>query len=268
MGKWRGKGVFFSHTPPLPAGRIPANRPRDRFRSAGRSWIVVDRPMNMLGYLVVEETPQGERIAATIAFLRWLLRIYGWTVCRATRLYHRVYEAIPRPDPYGTIRIPFTPFWSGERIQWIDDRFPPTAVPHCRECGEQLESHAGRGWKYFHEHVLSGPYPNPLPHRCRLVNIAFERDGTPVASAPDLLEEHSTRIDGGNLIWSPFIYANPPTPHPDPVAERQYWYGGEITNTRPSWIVSDPSIASLEPGLIVPGQDGARIIPATPSPAE
>ena len=208
MGKWRDKVFCYSHTYLLQAGRIPANRPRDRFRSAGRSWIVVDRPMNMLGYLVVEETPQGDRIAATIAFLRWLLRIYGWTVCRGFRTYAWVYGKIPRPDPYGTIPMPFTPFWTGEGIPLVDEN------------QRQPQSPTG------------------------------------------------AILNGGNLIRSTLIYANPPTPHLDPVAERQYWYGGEMTNTRPSWIVSDPSIASLEPGLIVRGQDGARIIPATPSPAE
>lgn len=49
--------------------------------------------------------------------------------------------------------------------------------PSCPECGEVLQSHAGRGHKWFHIHVTDGPYPNPEPHPCRLVDAAFEQDG-------------------------------------------------------------------------------------------
>ncbi len=47
----------------------------------------------------------------------------------------------------------------------------------CSQCGEVLHSHANRNWKYFHWHVIYGPYPNPKPHPCELVNMAFERSG-------------------------------------------------------------------------------------------
>ena len=53
-------------------------------------------------------------------------------------------------------------------------------IPECPECGETLCSHANRNWKYFHRHVVDGPYPNPKPHACSLVNIAFEHDGSPI----------------------------------------------------------------------------------------
>ena len=55
-----------------------------------------------------------------------------------------------------------------------------TQCPSCAECGERLGSHANRNWKYFHSHVLTRPYPNRELHRCSLVNMAFERDGTPI----------------------------------------------------------------------------------------
>mgnify|MGYP001597723386 CR=1 FL=1 len=54
-------------------------------------------------------------------------------------------------------------------------------TPTCPECGETLMSHAGRGWKYFHAHVVYGPYPNPEPHPCSLVNTGFERSGAEVS---------------------------------------------------------------------------------------
>lgn len=52
--------------------------------------------------------------------------------------------------------------------------------PSCPNCGEILYSHANRNWKYFHRHVIDGPYPNHKPHDCLLVNLAFERDGTSI----------------------------------------------------------------------------------------
>ena len=59
-------------------------------------------------------------------------------------------------------------------------------IVKCLECGETLGSHAGRGWKYFHYHVLTGPYPNPRPHPCGLVDAAFERDGTPIPGSAEI----------------------------------------------------------------------------------
>lgn len=50
-------------------------------------------------------------------------------------------------------------------------------MPECPECHETLVSHAGRAWKYFHRHVIDGPYPNDDPHPCSLVNCAFQQDG-------------------------------------------------------------------------------------------
>ena len=65
------------------------------------------------------------------------------------------------------------------------------APTKCPECGETLGSHAGREWKYFHQHVLYGPYPNPSPHPCSLVDAAFERDGTPIPGSAEARLEMS-----------------------------------------------------------------------------
>lgn len=69
--------------------------------------------------------------------------------------------------------------------------------PKCPECAETLYSHAGRFWKYFHNHVIDGPYPNPEPHRCSLVNAQFNSDGTKVVYEVLIreLKEHQMRID-------------------------------------------------------------------------
>ena len=56
----------------------------------------------------------------------------------------------------------------------------------CAECGETLGSHANRNWKYFHRHVIYGPYPNPKPHSCSLVNMAFEIDGKPILGSDEV----------------------------------------------------------------------------------
>jgi len=58
-------------------------------------------------------------------------------------------------------------------------------IPYCPECGETLHSHANRNWKWFHRHVVDGPYPNPKPHPCSLVNMAFERDGNPIEGSDE-----------------------------------------------------------------------------------
>jgi len=59
-------------------------------------------------------------------------------------------------------------------------------IPECLECGETLESHANRNWKWFHYHVGTlNPYPNPKPHPCSLVDFAFERDGTPIKGSAE-----------------------------------------------------------------------------------
>lgn len=59
-------------------------------------------------------------------------------------------------------------------------------IVSCPECGETLGSHAGRNWKYFHRHVLDGPYPNPKPYSCNLVNMAFEIDGKPILGSDEV----------------------------------------------------------------------------------
>ena len=59
------------------------------------------------------------------------------------------------------------------------------SCPYCPRCNEILGSHAGRGGKYFHKHVLDGPYPNPAPHYCELVDFAFEHDGSPIAGSAE-----------------------------------------------------------------------------------
>ena len=211
MGKWRDKVFFVSSTFLRREGMSKNSQPRERILLrpfAKHFWIVVEQPMNMDGFLVVEQTPQGEWIAATIAFLRWVLRIYGWIVCGGFRLYDWVYGKIPRPDPYGTIRMPFTSFWSCEGIHWIDD--------------EQRRPQAPTG----------------------------------------------AILNGGNQIRWPVNYTNPEA-RLDPEAERQYWYGGELTNARPRWMVDHPVAASDEQNRI---NGGDRIPPTahqdtlTPTP--
>ena len=68
----------------------------------------------------------------------------------------------------------------GDKEFNLCSRYSFSVITKCPECGEVLMSHAGRGWKYFHRHVVHGPYPNPKPHRCSLVDAAFERDGTAI----------------------------------------------------------------------------------------
>lgn len=77
--------------------------------------------------------------------------------------------------------------------------------PKCSECGETLRSHANRNWKYFHAHVVDGPYPNPKPHPCSLVNMAFERDGLPIDGSDvvrfgyaESIHQHFVRSDYPN----------------------------------------------------------------------
>ena len=50
----------------------------------------------------------------------------------------------------------------------------------CFNCGEELLSQIQRGPYYFHRHVVYGPYPNPEPHPCRLVDAAFTAEGREV----------------------------------------------------------------------------------------
>lgn len=133
MAKCRDKVFFVSKTRLLYDGCTRRLQPRDRIYLVSlpkRRWIVVEQPMNMDGFLVVEETSQGEWIAATIAFLRWLIRVYEWIVFRGFRTYCWMYGKIPKPDPFGIFRLPFTPFWTagaGEH-PWLDHVPPPNIV--------------------------------------------------------------------------------------------------------------------------------------------
>jgi hypothetical protein len=51
--------------------------------------------------------------------------------------------------------------------------------PKCSECDSTLVSHVGRMLTYiwYHGHVVYGPYPNPDPFPCSLVNEAFDDNG-------------------------------------------------------------------------------------------
>ena len=55
----------------------------------------------------------------------------------------------------------------------------------CPECGEELTSHAGRGWKYFHQWA-HGPYDGSSSGKCSLDGLAFEQDGTPIAGSDSM----------------------------------------------------------------------------------
>ena len=57
-------------------------------------------------------------------------------------------------------------------------------MPSCPECGEGLQSHAGRGWKYFHQWAF-GPYDGSSSGRCKLDGLAFEQDGTPIIGSDE-----------------------------------------------------------------------------------
>ena len=63
----------------------------------------------------------------------------------------------------------------GGKVAYHTSHLGRGGTSECPECGETLLSHAGRDWKYFHLHVMDGPYPNPKSHSCGLVNVAFER---------------------------------------------------------------------------------------------
>ena len=75
-------------------------------------------------------------------------------------------------------------------------------MPSCKECGESLRSHAGRGHKYFHGHVLDGPYLSGELHHCSLVDCAFEADGSPVPGSGEARlalanSIHGHKVEGG-----------------------------------------------------------------------
>ena len=83
-----------------------------------------------------------------------------------------------------------------------------SCIPECPECGEGLESHANRNWKYFHYHVGTlAPYPNPKPHPCSLVNMAFERDGSPITGSD---EERFGRVESIHKKFRREDYPNRP----------------------------------------------------------
>ena len=79
---------------------------------------------------------------------------------------------------------------------------PPIVT--CPECGETLDSYASRNWKYFHQHVIDGPYPNPKPHSCSLVNMAFEIDSKPI------LGSDAVRFGWSETIHKYFVPENYP----------------------------------------------------------
>ena len=56
------------------------------------------------------------------------------------------------------------------------------ASPNCPKCGATLESHANRGWKFFHA-VAFGPYDGRSSGNCPLDGMAFEEDGTPIVGS-------------------------------------------------------------------------------------
>lgn len=55
-------------------------------------------------------------------------------------------------------------------------------IVKCYECGERLKSHAGRNWKYFHEHAF-GVYDGSGSGKCSLDGKAFEPDGTVIQNS-------------------------------------------------------------------------------------
>jgi hypothetical protein len=155
----------------------------------------------MNGFLVVEETPQGERIAATIAFLRWILRIYLWVVCRIFRAYHRIYEKLPRPDPYGTIPMPFTPFWSGESLQWIDDLSSPNH-DHGATQQERISGGQEIRWPlvYDNPYWIVGSDPAVAELGCPAPGqIVRATQGAPVSIVDNLFQPTPCGVENGTI---------------------------------------------------------------------
>ena len=59
-------------------------------------------------------------------------------------------------------------------------------MPICPECHEELMSQVTRGPYYFHRHVVYGPYHNPEPHPCSLVNDPLQAMQITLASGDQL----------------------------------------------------------------------------------
>ena len=62
-------------------------------------------------------------------------------------------------------------------------------MPVCPKCGEELRFHSlrslGTPGRFYHNHVVAGPYPNSEPHHCELVDSAFDPEGNPIAGSAE-----------------------------------------------------------------------------------
>jgi hypothetical protein len=72
-------------------------------------------------------------------------------------------------------------------------------IVKCCKCGEELVSHAGRNWKFFHAHAL-GSYDGSSSGKCPIDGKAFEEDGTPIENSDKERKKLVISIHGENYV--------------------------------------------------------------------